>query len=238
MKVLLVEKFFQRQRQKLGVITATIGVAAFCPVALGASLVAPLGIQWGKSPADVERQLTKQNFKLTSPSASPAESLDHFLAEQRYEADVLGKRSDHVAPLFFNGQFFSLVASFSPAPDRPASMIWTDLVRTLTAQYGKPATLSRAERMMSLIAVLKLLPESPEKNELMTLYAAADADRVAGPYLIQDLEIRVGLWVPEAIWKFDHGMTIKAVMRAVGGLATGLSALKPAVIFTNPEIMK
>ena len=140
-------------------------------------LLSPLGIRWGASPQETQYQLIRGGFKYVGPTELSGNP-DHFLHEQRYEGDMVGLHSDHIAPLFFGGRFFSIVVSYSPTRDRPAAMIWRQLVDTLTAQYGRPASLSKPQQMVSLAAVLRLLPEGELKSQLLAMYASADARAV------------------------------------------------------------
>ncbi len=200
-------------------------------------LLSPLGIRWGASPQEAQFQLIRGGFKYTGPTELSGNP-DHFLHEQRYEGNMVGQHSDHIAPLFFGGRFFSIAVSYSPTPDRPASLIWKQLVETLTAQYGKPAILSKPDQIVSAGAVLKILPEGELKSQLLTMYASADQNRALGRFMLQDLEIRVGSWVPEAVWTFANNASVKAVMRAGYPNQYGLTALKPAVVFANYDLMK
>ena len=72
----------------------------------------------------------------------------------------------------------------------------------------------------------------------MRLYNAAEKDPAVGRFMMNDLQIQVGLWVPEAIWRFDNGAVVKAVMRAGGNGPYGLRALKPAVLYTRYDQLK
>jgi hypothetical protein len=200
-------------------------------------LLNPLGIRWGASPQEAQYQLIRGGFKYVGPTELSGNP-DHFLHEQRYEGDMLGQHSDHIAPLFFGGRFFSIAVSYSPTPERPAAMIWRQLVDNLTAQYGPPASVVKPQQMVSADAVLKILPDGEQKNQLLAMYASADKNRDIGRYMLQDLEIRVGSWVPEAVWAFSNAATVKAVMRAGIPDQYGLTALKPAVVFANYDLMK
>lgn len=200
-------------------------------------LLSPLGIRWGASPQEVQAQLVRGGFKFVGPTELSGNP-DHFLHEQRYEGTVLNIAADHIAPMFFGGRFFAVAASYSPTAERPASLIWKQLVDALTAQYGKPPSVSKPFQMISLVSVLKLLPDGESKNQLLAMYAAADGNRALGRFMLQDLEIRVGNWVPEAVWSFTNHATVKAVMRAGGSDQWGLTALKPAVVYANYDLMK
>src|SRR5688500_9470048 len=76
------------------------------------------------------------------------------------------------------------------------------------------------------------------RSNLLTMNKEATEDTVNGRYMIMDMQIQVGSWVPEAIWHFDNDVTVKAVMRASAPNDKGLRALKPAVLIVNHSIMK
>lgn len=201
------------------------------------ALQAPFGIAWGAPPTQAVAILSRQ-FKFVGPT--PAEgNPDEFLHEQRYTGTILGVESDHIAPLFYIGQFFGLAVSFSPKPTRPATMIWYDLLEKLTAQYGPPQSRTKPRRLVSKTAVLKLAPEEANKGSLLSMYAAADRPREIGEFNLLDLQVKTGDWVPEAHWEFNNGAAVKVVMRATGPDAEGLRQnLKPAVIYSKYDLFK
>lgn len=212
-----------------------LALATFSPKALASDLISPQGVRWGASPQEVFAAYSKA-YKFIGPkdSANP----DEFLYEQRYDGDMLGMHSDHIGPLFYAGQLFALTVSYSPTPQNPASQIWETLVGKLTAIYGKPARKSKPQHLLSWNAILRLLPPEANTGKLMELYNAADKDRMLGEYMLRDLEVQVNVWVPEAVWNFQNGATVKAVMRAGAANEYGLTNLKPAVLYTRYEQLK
>ncbi len=205
------------------------------PRARAADLVSPQGVRWGASPQEVFANYSKA-YKFVG-KAEPANP-DEFLHEQRYDGDMLGRHSDHIAPLFYAGQFFALAVSFSPTDKDPASRVWEALVSKLTQIYGKPAKKSKPQHLLSWNAILRLLPPEANKGKLMELYNTADKDRQLGEYMLRDLQVQVQIWVPEAVWTFSNGATVKAVMRAGAANEYGLTNLKPAVLYTRHEQLK
>ncbi len=205
--------------------------------ASAAVLVNPFGVRWGASPQEVQYYMVKTGFKFLGPTELGGDT-NHFLHEHRYEGNLLGQYSDHIAPLFFGGHYFGMAVSVSPSPKKPASLIWEEMVSALTRQYGPPTSKVKPTQMVSLISVLKLLPDGEIKGKLMQMYAAADKNREIGPYMLQDLEIRVGTWVPDATWKFDNNVVVKAVMRAGWPDQYGLTALKPCVLYSNYDFLR
>jgi hypothetical protein len=205
------------------------------PAARAADLISPQGVRWGASPQEVFAHYSKA-YKFVGPT-EPANP-DEFLHEQRYDGEMLGMHSDHIGPLFYAGQFFALAVSYSPTPTDPASKIWEKLVTKLTSIYGKPAKKSKPQQMISMQAMLRLLPPEANKGKLMELYNAADKDRMLGEYMLRDLQVQVNIWVPEAVWNFSNGATVKAVMRAGAANEFGLTNLKPAVLYTRHDQLK
>lgn len=210
-------------------------LALAAPAARGADLVSPQRVRWGASPQEVFANYSKA-YKFVGPK-DPANP-DEFLHEQRYDGEMLGLHSDHIGPLFYAGQFFALAVSFSPQEKNPASRIWETLVQKLTHVYGKPAKRSKPQHLLSLNAMLRLLPPEANKGKLMELYNAADKDRELGEAMLKDLQVQVKIWVPEAVWNFDNGASVKAVMRAGAANEYGLTNLKPAVLYTRYEQLK
>jgi hypothetical protein len=212
-------------------------------VAFGASgythsaLQAPGGIPWGASPGQALAILARQ-YKFVGPQ--PAEgNPDEFLHEQRYTGNVLGIESDHIAPMFYIGQFFGLAVSFSPKRSRPASLIWYELLDKLTAQYGPPQSRTKPRRLVSKTAILKMAPDEANKGSLLSMYNAADRPRDVGEFLLLDLQVKAGDWVPEAVWEFKNGAAVKAVMRATGPDKDGIRQnLKPAVVYSKYDLFK
>ena len=200
---------------------------------IAASLTAPLGLTWGQSPATVDQELRK---KFTPVEQGIA--VERFLDEFRYAGQVLGMPTDHVAPLFFTSQLFGVAVNFTPTTQLPAAMIWEQAVERLTAAYGQPAKRTKPIQLLSWNAILRVLPPEANQTEIMRLYNAAEADPNFGRFFMNDLQIQVGLWVPEAIWYFDNGAVAKVVMRAGGNGPYGLRNLKPGVMYMRYEQLR
>lgn len=217
------------------IIVASWILASVASAQTGGVLFAPLGLTWGATPTEVDQVLIHSNFILTPNQGGAVET---FLDERRYAGEVLGFPADHVAPLFFASQLFGVAVSFSPAPTRLASMIWEATVEKLTQAYGRPVMRSKPTQIISWNAVLRLLPEEANKSLIMTLYNQAEKDPAMGRGIINDLQVQIGLWVPEATWLFSNGASVKAVMRAGANGVYGLRSLKPAVLYTRYEQLK
>jgi hypothetical protein len=200
-----------------------------------AELFPPGGVRWGGTPQEVGA-LWQRSYKFLGPQEGS--NPDLFLHEQRYEGSFLGQKSDHIAALFFAGQLFSVSASYSPDTNNPASLIWETLVEKVEATHGKPDKRTKPMQLLSLHAILALLPPEIDKNALLELYQSADKDRRIGNYLLRDLQIQTGSWVPEAVWRFSNGAVIKVVMRAGAANQLGLQNLKPAAIYTRHDQLK
>lgn len=220
----------------LNVLLMILGcsILSIAPAA-AAELQPPAGVKWGSTPQEVAN-LWQKYYRFLGPQEAP--NLDLFLHEQRYEGNFHGFQSDHIAALFFAGQLFSVSASYSPDPGNPASLIWESLVAKLEAVHGKPASRTRPMQLLSFHAILKLLPPEVDKSALLALYQGADKDRRLSSYLLTDLQIQTGSWVPEAVWRFTNGAELKVVMRAGGANQFGLLNLKPAVIYIRPDQLK
>lgn len=203
--------------------------------ATAAELYPPGGVRWGGTPQEVGA-LWQRYYKFLGPQEGP--NPDLFLHEQRYEGSFLGHKSDHIAALFFAGQLFSVSASYSPDTNNPASMIWEELVEKVEKTHGQPEKRSKPMQLLSLHAILALLPPEIDKNALLELYQRADKDRRIGNYMLRDLQIQTGSWVPEAVWRFSNGGVIKVVMRAGAANQFGLQNLKPAAIYIRHDQLK
>lgn len=197
-------------------------------------LPAPFGLQWGASPEAAHGALVRAFRDVGNENPLP----DRLLYERRYEGSVLGMPSDHVAPLFFGARLFGVAASFSPPPSGTASSIWEALVERLTKELGVPQFRSKPQALLSWHAILRVLPPEANKSALLTLYNAAEKDPDGGKARLADLQVQVGLWIPEATWNFDGGAVVKALMRAAGTTAYGFTGLKPTVVYTSYEQLK
>ena len=200
-----------------------------------ADLFPPGGVRWGGTPQEVGA-LWQRYYKFLGPQEGP--NPDLFLHEQRYEGSFLDQKSDHIAALFFAGQLFSVSASYSPDGNNPASLIWEQLVEKVEAIHGRPEKRSKPMQLLSLHAILALLPPEIDKNALLELYQRADKDRRLGNYMLRDLQIQTGSWIPEAVWRFSNGGVIKVVMRAGAANQFGLQNLKPAAIYIRHDQLK
>lgn len=203
--------------------------------AFAADLVAPLGLRWGASPTEVGTQLRKTHQVM---SLEPAPDSEPMVVEQRYSGEFLGMACDNIRPIFYGGQLFSVSAYYAPTPTRPASYTWEILVSQLERQYGKPSHRTKPLPLLSLNAVLHILPVEANRGKLMELYNAADNQRHLGAYLLMDLQVQTGAWAPEAKWIFANGATLKVAMRASGKTEYGLVGLKTVVIMSRHEQLK
>ena len=223
--------------RSLGKLGGLLLIAMLASAYAHTALQAPFGIPWGAPPGQAVAILSRQ-FKFVGPTP-PEGNADEFLHEQRYAGTILGNASDHIAPMFYIGQFFGLAISFSPTPERPASMIWYDLLERLSAQYGPPQSRTKPRRLISRAAVLKLAPDDAQKAALLSMYAAADRPRDVGEFNLLDLQVKTSDWVPEARWEFKNGAAVKIVMRATGPDPAGLRQnLKPAVVYSKYDLFK
>lgn len=194
-----------------------------------AELSSPFGVPWGATVVQTQSVLSR----MFSPVGTfKAPSGEFFLHEQRYSGQVQGLEADHISPLFFIGRLFGFAVSWSPRSDLPATQIWYNAVDRLSAQYGAPEILTKPERLVSPVAVLKLHPEMAAQGGMLAMYQAADHPRTTGEYLLLDLTVRSRGWVPEAAWRFKDGAWIRVVMRAEGPDDQGLlHGLKPALLY-------
>jgi hypothetical protein len=200
-----------------------------------ASLPPPYLLMWAKTPPDVQALLGKRLTFVSSQPAAPDPDL--FLYEQRYKGEALGMASDHIAPLFVAGRMIAIAASFSPDAKNPASKIFDKLVAKLTAQHGQPKVRTKPDELVSLNAILKLVPEDV-RNHLTQMYSAVADDPELGRYVLMDLQIQVGSWVPLGTWLATDGSSVRVVMRAGAPGAYGLKPLKPAVIWARRDILE
>lgn len=172
-----------------------------------------------------------------SSAASPFGISGFFVTEQHYEGEIFAAKADRITPVFFMSQLFAVAASFPPAPDAPASLIWERLVDQVSRQYGKPRFKSKPAPLLSWNAVLQVVPPEANKSALLSIYNEADRDPRNGRYILQDLQVQAGLWVPEAFWNFADGGAIKVVMRASGRNEFGLVAIKPLLLILRHDML-
>lgn len=222
-------------------IDSLLAVTCWCAAASAGAmhLTAPGGIRWGATPQEAQYYLDKTGFKFvgTGPEAV-AGNPDQMLHEQRWTGKLNGYESDHVAPLFFGGRMFSFAVSYSPTPDVPAAQLWERLVKALELQYGKPKSRTNPTQMLSLKAILSIAPGWANKGQLMQLYNTAGIDRVKGEHIMNDLQIQIGTWIPDALWEFENSCTVRVVMRAGNPDQNGWRMLKPAVTYTKWDLLK
>ncbi len=171
------------------------------------------------------------------PSASTHGITGFFVTEQHYEGEIFAAKADRITPVFFMSQLFAVAASFPPTPDAPASLIWDRLVDQVSRQYGKPRFKSKSAPLLSWNAVLQVVPPEANKSALLSVYNEADRDPRNGRYILQDLQVQAGLWVPEAFWNFADGGAIKVVMRATGRNEFGLVAIKPLLLILRHDML-
>jgi hypothetical protein len=181
--------------------------------------------------------ITPPSTNAATQKLSPAGISGLFVTEQHYEGEIFAAKADRITPVFFMSQLFGVAASFPPSSDTPASLIWERLVDQVTRQYGKPRFKSKPVPLLSWNAVLQVVPPEANKSALLSIYNEADRDPKNGRYVLQDLQVQSGLWVPEAFWNFADGGAIKVVMRASGRNEFGLIAIKPLILILRHDMV-
>lgn len=231
---------------------ATLWLGAFAGASFAAQkeLVPPFELQWGGTPDSVVNLLSRVMRPISdvpispppaaqpggSPVVEPAGMMGLFLSEQQYEGEIFAAKADRITPLFFMSQLFGLMASFPPSPEGPAALVWERIVEQVIRQYGAPRFRSKPVPLLSWNAVLQVVPSEANKSALLKIYNEADRDPQIGRYVLYDLQVQTGLWVPEATWRFPGGGAIKVVMRAGGRNEFGLMAIKPLLVILKHDM--
>lgn len=161
-----------------------------------------------------------------------------YVSEQHYEGEIFAARADRITPVFLMSQLFGFMVNFPSAPDTPAALLWERIVEQVSRDYGPPKTRTKPSSLLSWNAILQVVPPEANKSALLRIYNEADRNPQLGLYVLQDLQVQTGLWVPEAIWPFQDGGVIKVVMQASGRNEFGLTAVRPLLIILKHDMFR
>jgi len=192
-------------------------------------LPAPFSLAWRMPVGEARSKMESQGFSFVSGDVPvPADS---FVQELRFAGLAFGEETEHVALIFFSGELTAVTVSFATTPLKPASRIWESVVGKLESELGAPAKRTKPMELLSIHAVLAVLPEEADKSKILSIYKTIAQTGELGLYVIKDLQIQVKDWIPEATWIFNGGTHIKVFIRSGATNEYGLKVLKPAVTY-------
>ncbi len=192
-------------------------------------LPAPFGLAWRMPLSEAKAKMESSGF--TYVTGELPIMADSFVNEVRFSGQALGEDAEHVALLFFAGELTAVTLSFATTSLKPASRIWENIVAKLEGELGPPLSKTKPMELLSIHAVLDVLPEETDKSKILSIYKSIARDGELARFVIKDLQIQVKDWIPEAVWQFSGGTRIKVFVRTGPMNEYGLKILKPAVTY-------
>lgn len=225
----------------LACVAFSLGAAAVPPKTTlpttGVNHPGPLGLEWGKSPADARSILAG---KLTFVSESPASVGGYFTIDQHYSGGFGQMAADDVWLRFFRGRFFYLAVRLVTSAELPAAKVHAEVIARMSKAYGPPQRQILPPALGSNLAIPDHLPLTVNRQEVMPLlWNERTRSDALGIFRLQDLMIRTGLWDPFAAWRFRNGIIVQTYTTPVARTgASDTPVLTPVWIFVDDQTFK
>lgn len=193
----------------------------------------PLGLEWGKSPADARSQL---QGKLTFVSEAPAEEGAYHTIDQHYTGVFGGLQTTDVMLRFFKGQFFYMLVKLSTAEAGGSpSQVFESVVERMRGPYGAPKGLRYPPKLSSSYAYFGNLPMEERDKALPYLWNEQLRTDEAAFSRMRDQQILMGDWDPFADWRFGNKVIVQTFLWREGGSP---GAFIPVWIFCKEDTFK
>jgi hypothetical protein len=196
----------------------------------------PLGLRWGKSPADARSILAN---KLTFVTETPGDLNSYNTIDQRYAGSFAGLPIAEAILKFHRGEFFYLGVILQTAEAKSATRVFERVVAKMRKTYGPPRKETRPPRLASGKSISDHVPLADKRPWVLPLLwneqTRADEEKL---YQLHDLNIRTGLWDPFAGWRFPNGVTIQVFVHLERLKLGERGLLKPIWIFAKEDRIK
>lgn len=217
-------------------LAAAVGVASSGVAASAVATVhpGPLGLAWGKSPADAKSQL---QGKLNFVSEAPAEEGAYHTIDQHYNGSFGGLTTTDVMLRFYKGEFFYMLVKLTTADfDGSPSRTFEAVVDKMGGPYGEPKGLRYPPRLSSDYAYFGNMPMADRDKALPYLWnEQLRTDQVAFGRM-RDQQILIGDWDPFGDWRFKNKVIVQTFLWKEEGAPAG--AFTPVWIFCKEDTFK
>lgn len=201
----------------------------------------PLGVPWGKSPADARSIL---QTRLTFVEEKPGEEGPYDTIDQRWTGEFAKMKTAELLLRFHKGEFFYMTVTLGTVDAGSAAAVFESVVRKMKRAYGKPVVHKPAPKLSSKKAILDNVPLENRGWVLPMLWNEAkkgDTKDTAQDGALKDLMIRINLWDPFAGWSFSNKVKVQTFVfqyRPEGSDPTLPATLKPMWIFAKDDAFK
>jgi len=193
-------------------VIVLFAIQAFLGMPLAAKIIqkdhyGPLGLKWGKSPAEARSILAN---KLEFIEEIPAEEAPYHTIDQVYSGNFGKLLTDKIFLRFYKGEFFYLAAYMNVDRAGTVSGVFHEVVSLVKELYGAPMKESRPPQVTSNYSIHDNLPWTENKDATLQLLWN-ESRRVSEMNLwkLHDIHILTDMWRPIAEWRFKNGILIQ-----------------------------
>lgn len=216
------------------------GLAAFSQVAFSKVIqkdhYGPLGLAWGKTPAEARSILAS---KLTFVEEKAAEEAPYNTIDQLYSGRFGKLETDKIFLRFYKGEFFYMACYMNVQNAGTVSGVFYEIVDRVREAYGPPLRESRPPKVASEFSIHDNVPFTENRDGvLQLLWNESLQVSATNTWKLHDIHILTDMWNPIAEWRFKNKILIQTFVHR-DLLADGTKA-PPKVywIFVREDVFK
>jgi len=167
----------------------------------------PLGLKWGKSPAEARSILAN---KLNFVEEKPAEEAPYNTIDQLYSGNFSKLFTDKIFLRFYKGEFFYMAGYMNVRRAGTVSGVFYEIVDRVKEVYGNPIRESRPPKVASDYSIHDNLPITENKDgTLQLLWNESRQVSELNAWKLHDIHILTDMWKPIAEWRFKNNVLIQ-----------------------------
>lgn len=167
----------------------------------------PLGLRWGKSPAEARSIL---NGKLTFVEEKQAEEAPYHTIDQVWSGNFGKLGTDRIFLRFYKGEFFYFAAYMDSRSTGAVSGMFYQIVERIRKVYGAPIRESKPPKVASNQSIHDNLPLTENRDGvLQLLWNESLQVSELNTWKLHDLHILTGMWRPLADWRFKNKVLLQ-----------------------------
>lgn len=168
----------------------------------------PLGLAWGKSPAEAKSIL---NGKLTFVEEKAAEEAPYNTIDQLWSGNFGKLKTDKIFLRYYKGEFFYFAAYMDVKSAGTVSGIFYEIVERVRKVYGPPIRESRPPKVASNYSIHDNLPLAENREHVLQLLWNENLQvSELNIWKLHDIHILTDMWKPIADWRFKNNVLLQA----------------------------
>ncbi len=167
----------------------------------------PLGLKWGKSPAEARSILAN---KLLFIEEKPAAEAPYNTIDQLYSGNFGKLYTDKIFLRFYKGEFFYMAGYMNVRKAGTVSGVFYEIVDRVKEVYGTPAKETKPPKVTSNFSIHDNLPLTENKDgTLQLLWNESRQVSELNVWKLHDIHILTDMWKPIAEWRFKNNILIQ-----------------------------